>query len=106
MWRITNSYRLMKPGKMDEEPTFYINDEVGVSFTHNDDPNCTVAPIIYSPNNEADDAQTMTYSLFWPKKDIKKNEYLYKDFLQGIGEDKWRSARLHVWFNVFNEYYE
>ena len=39
MWRLTNSYRLVKPGKMDEEPTFYINDEVGSSICYSDTPN-------------------------------------------------------------------
>ena len=37
MWRYVQSYRLVKPGVMDEDPTFYINDEVGCSVAHNDD---------------------------------------------------------------------
>jgi hypothetical protein len=56
MWRQVGSYRLVKPGKMDEEPTFYICDEVGTSICHSDDPNTKLAPIIYSPNNEVDDS--------------------------------------------------
>jgi hypothetical protein len=40
---------------MDEDPTFYINDEVGAAISHSDDPNCKIAPLIYSPNNEQDD---------------------------------------------------
>jgi len=36
MWRFTNSYRLVKPGVMDEESTFYVTDEVGFSVSHND----------------------------------------------------------------------
>ena len=47
----------------------------------------------------------MTYSVVWPIKDIKNNELLYRDYLIGVDETKWRSARLYPWFNVFEEYY-
>lgn len=61
MWRYVNQYRLTKPGPndntiMDEEPTFYINDEVGTSIMHSDAPNIKLVPIIYSPNCEPDDS--------------------------------------------------
>jgi hypothetical protein len=56
IWRLCNSYRLVKPGKMDEEPTFYMNDEVGTSICHSDSPNTKLSPLIYSPNCEADDS--------------------------------------------------
>ena len=105
VWKLCNSYRLVKPGKMDEEPTFYINDEVGCSICHSDQPNTKMSPLIYSPNCEPDDSQTMTYSVVWATKDIKNNEYLYRDYLHGIDETKWRSAKLLPWFNVFEEYF-
>jgi len=106
IWKLCNSYRLVKPGRMDEEPTFYINDEVGTSISHSDQPNTKMSPLIYSPNCEADDSQTMTYSVVWATKDIKTQEYLYRDFLHGIDETKWRSARLLPWYNVFPEYFQ
>lgn len=62
-------------------------------------------PLIYSPNCEADDVKTTTFSVMWPTADIKKEDFIYRDFLQGIDETKWRSARLLPWFNVFDEYY-
>lgn len=89
---------------MDEDPTFYINDEVGCSVAHNDDCNAVLAPIIYSPNCEID-ANTMTYSLLWLTGDVKKNHFIYRDYLRGVDETQWRSARLLPWFNVFEEYY-
>jgi len=55
LWRYCNTYRLVKPGKMDEEPTFYIMEEVGTSLNHSDKPNTKMAPIIYSPNCSSDD---------------------------------------------------
>lgn len=64
-----------------------------------------MAPIIYSPNCEPDDPQTMTYSVMWAVKEIKTNEYYYRDYLHGIDETKWRSAKMYPWFNVFEEYY-
>lgn len=105
IWKLTNSYRLVKPGRMDEEPTFYINDEVGSSICHSDTPNTKMSPLIYSPNCDSEDAQTMTYSVVWAVNDIKYNEYFYRDFLYGIDETKWRSSRLLPWFNVFEEYF-
>jgi peroxiredoxin family protein len=71
---------------MDEECTFYINDEVGSSIVHSDTPNSKMSPLIYSPNCEADDAQTMTYSVLWAINDIKKDELFYRDYLFGVTE--------------------
>lgn len=51
LWKYCGSYRLVKPGVMDEEPTFYINDELGSAITHSDTPNVKMAPMIFSPNN-------------------------------------------------------
>ena len=56
IWKLSNSYRLVRPGRMDEEPTFYINDEVGSSICHSDQPNTKMSPLIYSPNCEAEDS--------------------------------------------------
>jgi hypothetical protein len=105
MWAHVNSYRLVKPGKMDEEPTFYINDEVGNTIAHNDKPNSKMFPLIYSPNCNADDEKVTTISIMWPIEDILKEDYIYRDYLTGIDETKWRSARLLPWYNVYEEYY-
>ena len=85
-WRYIGTYRLVKPGVMDEEPCFYINDEVGSAITHSDTPNTRMMPFIYSPNCKQDDAATITYSVVWATEDIKKENYLQRDFLVGITE--------------------
>jgi hypothetical protein len=36
IWQYCQNYRLVRPGVMDEEPIFYINDEVGSSISHSD----------------------------------------------------------------------
>jgi tubulin--tyrosine ligase-like protein 12 len=106
VWKFIGTYRLVKPGVMDEEPCFYVMDEVGNSIDHSDKPNMRMAPLIYSPNNKADDPAAYTYSIVWPIEDVQKEHYLTRDFLQGITEAEWRSARLFPWFNVYEEYYQ
>jgi hypothetical protein len=76
IWKYIGTYRLVKPGVMDEEPCFYVNDEVGSSITHSDKPNTSMHPFIYSPNAKVDDAATTTYSIVWALEDIKKEQYL------------------------------
>ena len=36
----------------------------------------------------------------WPCKDIIPDEYISKDYLQGFDEQKFRSTRLAIWYNV------
>ena len=86
LWRYVQSYRLVKPGVMDQEPTFFIMDEVGSAITHSEKPNTKLAPIIFSPNNAHDDDKTMTYSLLWAIEDVPKEKYLYRDYLNGLTE--------------------
>lgn len=90
---------------MDEENIWYIMDEVGSSIKHSDNPNMAVHPFIYSPNN-AFDAHTITYSICWPIQDSKENEILYRDYLSGITEEQFRSARFSVWFDTPEQYFE
>jgi tubulin--tyrosine ligase-like protein 12 len=91
---------------MDEEPCFYVTDEVGNAISHSDTPNAKMLPLIFSPNNKQDDEACVTYSLLWATEEIKKDHYITRDFLAGITEAEWRSARLYPWFNVYPEYYE
>jgi len=90
---------------MDEDPTFYVHDEVGCAIVHSDAPNVKLLPFIYSPNAKMEDGQTTTYSVLWVTQDINKDAYLYRDYLYGVTEANFRSARLYPWFNVFEEYY-
>jgi hypothetical protein len=70
LWRYCGTYRLVKPGVMDEEPCFYINDEVGSAISHSDNANVRMLPFIYSPNCKHDDQAVITYSILWPTKKI------------------------------------
>jgi tubulin--tyrosine ligase-like protein 12 len=106
LWMYVGTYRLVKPGVMDEEPCFYMPDEVGTALSHSDTPNVRMMPFIYSPNCKHDDAASMTYSLVWPLEKIQKQGFLMRDFLAGITEDEFRSARMYPWFNVYEEYFQ
>jgi tubulin--tyrosine ligase-like protein 12 len=104
LWMYAGTYRIVSEDQMDEENIWYINDEVGCAMRHSDAPNFAIHPFIYAPNNKFD-AHTITYSVCWPLKDIAEGETIYKDYLKGIDESKFRSARFTVWFNTPEEYF-
>lgn len=61
---------------------------------------------MYSPNNKADDANTISYNVVWPVRDVAQKDAIYRDYLQGYTEAQFRSARLYVWFNTPDNYYK
>ena len=71
IWKYCNNYRLVRPGVMDEEPIFYINDEVGSAITHSDDPNVCMAPFIWIPDCDGEYKNARTITLMWAIKEIK-----------------------------------
>ena len=117
LWRYANTYRFSSTNKQDDNENYwYIMDEVGSSFMHSDVANIELHPFIFCSdliNTELsegtvspDPNQRITFSIAWPKKDITKDEIMYRDFLPRITEDEFRSARLSVWFKTPNKYYE
>lgn len=62
-------------------------------------------PFIYAPNHVID-GHTITYSICWPLQDLNEGDVVYRDFLQGYDESKFRSTRFTVWFNTPTEYFE
>lgn len=42
----------------------------------------------------------------WPVQDINEGEVIYRDFLKGYTEEKFRSTRFSVWFDTPKEYFE
>lgn len=59
-------------------------------------------PLLYLPNGIIDD-QAISYSLLWPIRDLQEGDAIYRNFLVGIDETKFRSYRLSVWFNIPTE---
>jgi tubulin--tyrosine ligase-like protein 12 len=104
LWKYAGTYRIVTEEQMDEENIWYINDEVGSSIRHSDVPNFAVHPFIYAPNNKFD-AHTITYSIAWPLADLADGDVIFRDFLKGFDETKFRSTRFTVWFNTPEEYF-
>jgi tubulin--tyrosine ligase-like protein 12 len=104
MWAYIGTYRLVTENQMDEENVWYINDEVGCAIRHSDQPNFAMHPFIYAPNQEID-GHTITYSICWPLREITEGETIYRDYLKGYDESKFRSTRFSVWFNTPEEYF-
>jgi hypothetical protein len=46
------------------------------------------------------------YSVVWPIKDCKPQEGMTRDYLNGIAETEFRSARLNTWFDVPESYFK
>mmetsp|Transcript_5503 Transcript_5503/g.5024 ORF Transcript_5503/g.5024 Transcript_5503/m.5024 type:complete len:213 (+) Transcript_5503:352-990(+) len=105
IWRYVGTYRLVTEEQMDEESIWYVMDEVGCSMTHSDVPNIAVHPFIYSPNGKLDD-HTITYSICWPTVDLEEEDVIFRDYLAGIDEKKFRSSRLTVWCETPDEYFQ
>lgn len=47
----------------------------------------------------------ISYSVMWLKEDLPAKSFLYRDFLLGVDESMWRSARLLPWYDVYPELY-
>ena len=105
MWMVNRTYRLVSEEKYDEDAIYYFNDEFGSSINHSDIPNCCLFPFIFSKKNKFDD-DIITYSLLWPKKDIKKGDEIFIDYLANIGEKEERSSRLTCWYKTPKDYFE
>ena len=105
MWAVNRTYRLVSEEKYDEDAIYYFNDEFGSSINHSDVPNCCLFPFIFSKKNKFDD-DIITYSLLWPKKDIKKGEEIFIDYLANISENEERSSRLTCWYKTPKDYFE
>ena len=105
MWAINRTYRLVSEEKYDEDAIYYLNDEFGTSINHSDVPNCCLFPIIFAKNNQFKE-DMITYSLLWPKKNIKKGDEVFVDYLANISENEERSSRLTCWYKTPNSYFE
>lgn len=107
MWRILGSYRFITSEKFDENITWYFNDEIGsaINMNHSDNPNVKMFPFIFSKTNNFE-TDAITYSIVWPDKDIKENEYISKDNLINIDETQQRSAKLTLWYDTPQDYFK
>ena len=61
--------------------------------------------LLYSKTNDKHDANLMPFTVMWPTQDISANEVILRDKLEGFYEKQFRSARLHIWFETPEDYY-
>ena len=109
IFKIAGCYRLANRDQLDESSIWYINDEVGSAIQHSDFPNCRMVPFLFSEDNQMG-KNMWAYSIVWPTSAIKAGEFLLKDYLHGIPEQKQRSSRLAIWYDLpkyhFNKRFE
>ena len=43
-----------------------------------------IAPFLYAPNNALDD-KVIAYTLMWLCEDVKENDLIERDYLNGLG---------------------
>ena len=58
-----------------------------------------MVPFLFSEDNQM--GQNMwAYSILWPVENVKEGEFLFRDYLHGIPENKQRSSRLAIWYDL------
>ncbi|XP_076666159.1 tubulin tyrosine ligase-like 12 [Andrena cerasifolii] len=94
MWRYNQSFSLSSGSVEDRMPIWYIMDEVGSAINHSDDPNFRTVPFLYLPEG-------ITYTLLFPIKDVKYEDEVTRDFVEGqTNAPKKRQALLLPWVDA------
>jgi tubulin--tyrosine ligase-like protein 12 len=97
LFKIAGCYRLASTEQLDETSIWYVCDELGSAIQHSDSANVKMMPFLYSEDNKVGE-NMWAYSIFWPLKSIASGEYIYRDYLHGLSEEKQRSSRLAIWY--------
>lgn len=91
MWPFCFSYSIANASKTEDcLPIWYIMDEIGSALIHNEEPNCRIVPFYFS--NEQ-----ISYSLLFPIEDIQQEEFLYRDFAEGVQNEQDKDVLLLPW---------
>ncbi|KAJ1959048.1 hypothetical protein GGI12_004543 [Dipsacomyces acuminosporus] len=98
LWRYFQGYdylRQTRDQSLEKQTNWYIQDEVGLSIQHSDDPNAKVTPFLYlTPHG-----RMMPFSIVWPVKPIAQDEALTRDYCpQWLKEPSQRQGYLHTIF--------
>ncbi|XP_044746437.1 tubulin--tyrosine ligase-like protein 12 [Coccinella septempunctata] len=91
MWPLCFSYTISNASESEDRlPVWYIMDEIGSALIHNNEPNCRIVPFYFS--NEQ-----ITYSILFPLEDIDEDEFLYRDFAEGVQNEQDKNVLLLPW---------
>ncbi|XP_015591188.1 tubulin--tyrosine ligase-like protein 12 [Cephus cinctus] len=81
MWRYNQSFSLGNAATIEDRmPIWYIMDELGSAINHSDEPNFRAIPFFYIPEG-------VTYTLLFLIKDVKYEEEVTRDFVEGQTND-------------------
>lgn len=91
MWLLCNSYSVANALESEDRlPIWYIMDEIGSALMHNDSPNCRVVPFYFCD-------EQISYSLLFPIDNIEAEEFLFRDFVEGVQNEQDRNIFLLPW---------
>jgi tubulin--tyrosine ligase-like protein 12 len=99
LFKLAGCYRLASTEKLDETSVWYVNDELGSSITHSDNPQVVLVPFLYSRSCHIGE-EMEAFTIMWAVKDIEEGQLIERDFLCGLPESKQRSSRLAAWYNL------
>jgi tubulin--tyrosine ligase-like protein 12 len=102
LWQYAGTYRLASEEQLDESNVWYVMDEFGSTIGHSDQANVAIFPFLYQPPS----GDPVAYSLMWPVRPIANGDILYRDMLNGVTEQQFRSSRLAAWFQVPKKYFQ
>lgn len=101
MWKYCQMYSIGSANTEisieDRMPIWYVMDELGSGINHSDSPNFRVVPFMHLPEG-------ITYSLLFPIVDCDEDDYVTRDFVEGIPPNsQLRNALLLPWrYNDFS----
>ncbi|XP_022907385.2 tubulin--tyrosine ligase-like protein 12 [Onthophagus taurus] len=91
MWKYCCFYCIGSATQIEDRlAVWFIMDEVGSAIHHSDDPNFRVVPFIYIP-------EQLGVCLIYPLKNLKCEEVITRDFLEGVTDSLTRSALSLPW---------
>ncbi|XP_043274192.1 tubulin--tyrosine ligase-like protein 12 [Venturia canescens] len=80
MWRYNQTFALSNGTIEERMPVWYIMDEVGCAINHSAKPNFRTVPFLYLNDG-------VTYTLLFPVKNVKHEEQVTRDFVEGQTDD-------------------
>ncbi|CAH8636899.1 unnamed protein product [Schistosoma rodhaini] len=98
VWKYCRYYKLSTQENMSllsqvpelQQTMWYVLDEVGSRIQHSDEPTARMVPFYYVPRN-------LCYSVFWPIKDLQRNDSITIDYVEHVKNPELRPYYLLPW---------
>ncbi|XP_050295161.1 tubulin--tyrosine ligase-like protein 12 [Anthonomus grandis grandis] len=89
MWTVNCTYTIRSIENSEQNPMWYIMDEIGCAVRHSDVPNCRIVPFVYA--NEG------LFSLLFLQENMDEGDFASRDFAECITDPIVRNAALLPW---------